>query len=108
MITRIVRMHFRPGEREAFLAIFNASKDYVGRAPGGIPELGALPDDLGGNQGVVRGEGASLVHGGGGNGGRLLNISCVRMQTLCFVQFQAILASGSHHTTRLDLSTSPN
>jgi len=26
MITRIVRMHFRPGESEAFLDIFNASK----------------------------------------------------------------------------------
>ena len=26
MITRIVRMHFRPGESEAFLEIFNASK----------------------------------------------------------------------------------
>jgi quinol monooxygenase YgiN len=29
VITRIVRMHFRPGEREAFLAIFNASKDLI-------------------------------------------------------------------------------
>lgn len=29
MITRIVRMHFRPGEREAFLDIFNASKHLI-------------------------------------------------------------------------------
>ncbi|NCF23344.1 MAG: antibiotic biosynthesis monooxygenase [Gammaproteobacteria bacterium] len=29
MITRIVRMHFRPEEREAFLNIFNASKDLI-------------------------------------------------------------------------------
>ena len=29
MITRIVRMHFRPGERDAFLAIFNASKHRI-------------------------------------------------------------------------------
>ncbi|NIA26586.1 MAG: antibiotic biosynthesis monooxygenase [Desulfobulbaceae bacterium] len=29
MITRIVRMHFRPGEREAFLEIFNASKHKI-------------------------------------------------------------------------------
>ncbi len=29
VITRIVRMHFRPGEREAFLDIFNASKDLI-------------------------------------------------------------------------------
>jgi len=29
MITRIVRMHFRPGESEAFLDIFNASKHKI-------------------------------------------------------------------------------
>jgi quinol monooxygenase YgiN len=29
MITRIVRMHFRPEEREAFLDIFNASKHLI-------------------------------------------------------------------------------
>ena len=29
MITRIVRMHFRPGERDAFLDIFNASKHLI-------------------------------------------------------------------------------
>ena len=29
MITRIVRMHFRTGEREAFLDIFNASKHLI-------------------------------------------------------------------------------
>ena len=29
MITRIVRMQFRKGEREAFLAIFNASKHRI-------------------------------------------------------------------------------
>ena len=29
MITRIVRMHFRPGESEAFLDIFNASKHMI-------------------------------------------------------------------------------
>ena len=29
MITRIVRMDFRPGEREAFLDIFNASKHLI-------------------------------------------------------------------------------
>ena len=29
MITRIVRMHFRPEERDAFLDIFNASKDLI-------------------------------------------------------------------------------
>jgi quinol monooxygenase YgiN len=29
MITRIVRMHFRPGESEAFLDIFNASKHLI-------------------------------------------------------------------------------
>ncbi len=29
MITRIVRMHFRPGERAAFLDIFNASKHLI-------------------------------------------------------------------------------
>ena len=29
MITRIVRMHFRPGQREAFLDIFNASKHLI-------------------------------------------------------------------------------
>ena len=29
MITRIVRMHFRPEERGAFLDIFNASKDLI-------------------------------------------------------------------------------
>ena len=29
MITRIVRMHFRPGESEAFLDIFNASKHRI-------------------------------------------------------------------------------
>ena len=29
MITRIVRLHFRPEEREAFLDIFNASKHLI-------------------------------------------------------------------------------
>ena len=29
MITRIVRMHFRPEERDAFLDIFNASKHLI-------------------------------------------------------------------------------
>jgi quinol monooxygenase YgiN len=29
MITRIVRMHFRPEERQAFLDIFNASKHLI-------------------------------------------------------------------------------
>jgi quinol monooxygenase YgiN len=29
MITRIVRMHFRPEERETFLDIFNASKHLI-------------------------------------------------------------------------------
>ena len=29
MITRIVRLHFRPEEREAFLNIFNASKHLI-------------------------------------------------------------------------------
>jgi quinol monooxygenase YgiN len=29
MITRIVRMHFRPRERDAFLDIFNASKHLI-------------------------------------------------------------------------------
>ena len=29
MITRIVRMHFRPGQRDAFLNIFNASKHLI-------------------------------------------------------------------------------
>ncbi len=29
MITRIVRMHIRPGESEAFLDIFNASKHQI-------------------------------------------------------------------------------
>ena len=29
MITRIVRMHFRPEEREVFLDIFNASKHLI-------------------------------------------------------------------------------
>ena len=29
MITRIVRMQFRPGERDAFLDIFNASKHLI-------------------------------------------------------------------------------
>lgn len=29
MITRIVRMHFRPGERQAFLDIFNSSKHLI-------------------------------------------------------------------------------
>jgi quinol monooxygenase YgiN len=29
MITRIVRMHFRQGERQAFLDIFNASKHLI-------------------------------------------------------------------------------
>ncbi len=29
MIIRIVRMHFRPGESEAFLDIFNASKHLI-------------------------------------------------------------------------------
>ncbi len=34
MITRIVRMHFRPGEREAFLDIFNASKHLIRQMDG--------------------------------------------------------------------------
>ena len=48
MITRIVRMHFRPGEREAFLAIFNASKDLIRQFDGcqhlGIYNEAGLPD----------------------------------------------------------------
>jgi quinol monooxygenase YgiN len=34
MITRIVRMHFRPEEREAFLDIFNASKHLIRKFDG--------------------------------------------------------------------------
>ena len=34
MITRIVRLHFRPEEREAFLDIFNASKDLIRKFEG--------------------------------------------------------------------------
>ena len=48
MITRIVRMHFRPGEREAFLAIFNASKDLIRQFDGcqhlGLYNEAGLPD----------------------------------------------------------------
>jgi quinol monooxygenase YgiN len=34
MITRIVRMQFRPGERQAFLDIFNASKHLIRQRDG--------------------------------------------------------------------------
>ena len=34
MITRIVRMHFRPEERDAFLDIFNASKHLIRKFDG--------------------------------------------------------------------------
>lgn len=34
MITRIVRLHFRPEEREAFLDIFNASKHLIRKCEG--------------------------------------------------------------------------
>ena len=34
MIVRIVRMHFRPGESEAFLDIFNASKHLIRKFDG--------------------------------------------------------------------------